>query len=292
MIYTISNNKLTAKINGLGAELWSVKNNNSGYEYVWQGDEKYWGDRALTLFPICGKLCEGKYTYDGKEYKMGGHGFARRQVFTVKEQTESTITLSTSANDETRKVYPFEFTLDITFSLDGDSLYVKANIINNGKRILPATFGAHPGFNVELNDDIKFEDYYFEFSEECYPNQLTILENAMFAGTTEALPLEDDKKLRLSHELFKIDGIFMNRIADEITLKCDKDPRFITVKYSGFPYLGIWQEYSQDTPFICVEPWCGLPDYEGLSRDILKKNDMFHIEPGASKSVSYSIIFG
>ena len=76
------------------------------------------------------------------------------------------------------------------------------------------------------------------------------------------------------------------------TLKTDKDERFVTVKYAGFPYLGIWQEYGADTPFICVEPWCGLPDYEGLSRDILKKNEMFHIRSGEAKSVSYSIIFG
>jgi galactose mutarotase-like enzyme len=114
----------------------------------------------------------------------------------------------------------------------------------------------------------------------------------MFAGTTERLDLEDDRRLRLSRDLFKIDGIFMNQIADEITLKTDKDDRFVTVKYAGFPYLGIWQEYGADTPFICVEPWCGLPDYEGLSRDILKKNDMFHIKPNEAKTVSYSIIFG
>ena len=291
MIYTISNDKLTVGVCDLGAELWSVKSAD-GCEYIWQGDKKYWGDRAPTLFPICGKLCGGKYTFEGKEYNMGGHGFAKKLVFDKKEQSDSSITLSLSANEETKKVYPFDFTLEITYTLNGNSLSVEANIINTGDSILPATFGAHPGFNAPLSEGLTFEDYYFEFSEECYPNQLTILENAMFAGTTEALVLEDDKKLRLSHELFKIDGIFMNRIADEITLKSDKDTRFVTVKYSGFPYLGIWQEYADDTPFICVEPWCGLPDYEGLSRDIMKKNDMFHIKSGCEKRVSYSIIFG
>lgn len=291
MIYTIANDKLTVEICDLGAELWSVKSAD-GCEYIWQGDEKYWDDRAPTLFPICGKLCEGKYSYKGKEYNMEGHGFARKMLFGRKEQSSSSVTLTASANEETKKVYPFDFTLEITYTLNGNSLSVEANIINTGDSILPATFGAHPGFNAPLSEGLTFEDYYFEFSEECYPNQLTILENAMFAGTTEALVLEDDKKLRLSHELFKIDGIFMNRISNEITLKSDKDPRFVTVKYSGFPYLGIWQEYDEDTPFICVEPWCGLPDYEGLSRDIMKKNDMFHIRSGEAKKVSYSIIFG
>lgn len=292
MIYTIKNDKLIVSVNDRGAELWSVKDAESGLEYIWQGDAKYWEDRALTLFPICGQLYGAKYTYEGKEYSMGPHGFALGMIFTPKSQSESSITLSASANDETRACYPFDFTLDITFTLEGNELKVSANIINTGDKVLPATFGAHPGFNVPLADGLKFEDYYFEFSEECYPNQLTILEDAMFAGTTERLDLEDDRRLRLSRDLFKIDGIFMNQVASEITLKTDKDDRFVTVKYPGFPYLGIWQEYGEDTPFICVEPWCGLPDYEGLSRDILKKNDMFHIKSGATKTVAYSIIFG
>ena len=292
MIYTIKNDKLLVRISDRGAELWSVKSLERGLEYIWQGDPKYWEDRALTLFPICGQLYGGKFTYEGKEYTMDGHGFAKSTVFDVKSQSESSITFTVSANEETRASYPFDFTLEITFTLDGNELKVNANMINTGDKILPATFGAHPGFNVPLADGLKFEDYYFEFSEECHPNQLTILEDAMFAGTTERLVLEDDRRLPLSRELFKIDGIFMNRVADAITLKTDKDERFVTVKYAGFPYLGIWQEYGADTPFICVEPWCGLPDYEGLSRDILKKNEMFHIRSGEAKSVSYSIIFG
>ena len=142
-----------------------------------------------------------------------------------------------------------------------------------------------------MEDGLTFEDYYFEFSEECYPNQLTILENAMFAGTTEALLLEDNKKLRLNRELFAIDGIFMNRIANAITLKSDKSSRCVKLEYDGFPYLGIWQQYGADTPFICVEPWCGLPDYEGRSTDITKKNDMFRLAPKSAKTVAYAMIF-
>lgn len=291
MIYSISNKELTVKVSSLGAELFSAVGNNSGYEFVWQGDPKFWKDRSPTLFPICGQLYNGKYTYNGKEYKMGGHGFARKFEFGLKAQNDRSLTLTLSANDETKEIYPFDFELDITYSLDGNRLTVSADIKNNGDVIMPATFGAHPGFNIPMADGLAFEDYYFEFSEECYPNQLTILENAMFAGTTEALPLEGNKKLRLNRELFAIDGIFMNRIANAITLKSDKSSRFVKVEYDGFPYLGIWQQYGADTPFICVEPWCGLPDYEGRSTDITKKNDMFRLAPKAAKTVAYTMTF-
>ena len=291
MIYSISNKELTVKVSSLGAELFSAVGNNSGYEFVWQGDPKFWKDRSPTLFPICGQLYNGKYIYNGKEYKMGGHGFARKFEFALKTQTDRSLTLTLSVNEATKEIYPFDFELDITYSLDGNKLTVSADIKNNGDEIMPATFGAHPGFNIPMEDGLTFEDYYFEFSEECYPNQLTILENAMFAGTTEALLLEDNKKLRLNRELFAIDGIFMNRIANAITLKSDKSSRCVKLEYDGFPYLGIWQQYGADTPFICVEPWCGLPDYEGRSTDITKKNDMFRLAPKSAKTVAYAMIF-
>lgn len=291
MLYTIKNDKLIVEISNHGAELMSVRDAQNGYEYIWQGDKRFWEDRSPTLFPICGQLFGGKYTHKGKEYSMSGHGFAKDMSFELKSSDEASITLEIRSNEYTKSFYPFEFEFSVTYKLSGNELSVEANIANTGDEILPATFGAHPGFNIPLSDDCKFEDFYFEFSEECYPNQLTILDDAMFAGTTETLMLKDNRILPLKRELFKIDGIFMNRIADEITLKSDKNPRSVTVKYKGFPYLGIWQEYGEDTPFICVEPWCGLPDYEGLSRDIMKKNDMFRISPNHTKSIYYSIIF-
>ena len=58
MIYTISNDKLCVKISDFGAELQSVTDLADGCEYIWQGDAKYWDDRAPTLFPICGRFTE------------------------------------------------------------------------------------------------------------------------------------------------------------------------------------------------------------------------------------------
>ena len=45
MNYKISNNHLTVEISDRGAELQSIKGSD-GTEYLWQGDPKYWSDRA------------------------------------------------------------------------------------------------------------------------------------------------------------------------------------------------------------------------------------------------------
>ena len=67
MIHTISNDRLTVQINEKGAELWSIRSAD-GTEYLWQGDPRYWSDRALNLFPQIGLCTDDRYTVDGKTY--------------------------------------------------------------------------------------------------------------------------------------------------------------------------------------------------------------------------------
>ena len=74
MIYTLENDSLKVQVNSHGGELWSIQTKD-GVEYLWQGDETYWKDRALNLFPYIARLTEGKYMLDGKTYEMPIHGF-------------------------------------------------------------------------------------------------------------------------------------------------------------------------------------------------------------------------
>ena len=80
MNYTISNDQIEVVISDVGAELMSVKSKKDGTEFLWQGDPTFWGGRAYNLFPICGRLADGKYTYEGETYEMNLHGFVRKSV--------------------------------------------------------------------------------------------------------------------------------------------------------------------------------------------------------------------
>ena len=292
MIYTISNDRLTVSISDKGAELMSILSKD-GCEYLWQGDAKYWEDRSPVLFPICSSLYEKKYTYDSKVYEMGMHGFAQKKIFCVKKATATEITLSISSDEETKKEYPFDFEFDITYALDENELTVTADIKNTGEKILPATFGAHPGFNVPLTAGVPFESYRIEFTEPCEPDRIILSDPDCFVmPETEKLDLEDGKIIRLNHSLFKPDGIFMDGMSKEVALVSDLDARSVTMKMDDMSYFGIWQEYGTDTPFICLEPWCAPPTNDGKTReDLSTKKGLFKIEKGETKTVSYSLIF-
>ena len=292
MLHSISNDTLTIKIAEKGAELMSIKANADGCEYLWQGDAKYWEDRSPILFPICSSVYEGKYTYKGKEYEMGLHGFAQYSVFRAEKTSDTEISFVLSSSDETKKIYPFDFELTITYTLEANKLTVTANIKNTGKETLHATFGAHPGFNLPLDGKSEFESYFIEFSEPCVPEKIILSPECAVTGEVEDLALEDKKILRLRHDLFIPDGIFMSGMAKALTLRSDSDTHSVTVKYDKMEYLGIWQEYGVDTPFICIEPWCAPPTNDGKTReDIETKKGLFHIEKGEDKEVSYSIEF-
>lgn len=55
MLYSIKNEFMQVTVSDVGAELQSVKKASDGTEYLWQGDKRYWGSRALNPVPLCGE---------------------------------------------------------------------------------------------------------------------------------------------------------------------------------------------------------------------------------------------
>ena len=289
MIYTIKNDFLTVEISSHGAEITSVKGN--GCEYMWQGNPEFWTGRAPILFPICGRLFGGKYTLDGREYEMNLHGFARNSELEAVSVSDESVTFRLTANEETKTIYPFDFTLTVSYTLVKNTVTSNVVIENTGDRTLPATFGAHPGFNVPL-DNGSFEDWYIEFGEDCTPNELMFSDTCFNTGKKRSYPLVNSRVLPLRHSLFDIDAIFMDRVAPSATLKSDKSDRYVTLEYADMPYLGVWHKPRTSAPYVCIEPWCGLPSFDGQTDDMATKSDMLHIEQGKKKTVSYKLIFG
>ena len=122
MRYTVENEFLRVEVDSLGAELASVVDKASGAEMLWQGDPAVWPRRAPILFPYCGKLVNGSFTVEGKQYAGGQHGFARdlEHEFLGCDGTALRFRLTSSA--ETLALFPFDFVLESTYALEGRTL--------------------------------------------------------------------------------------------------------------------------------------------------------------------------
>ncbi len=278
MQITIQNKQLKLTVDTLGAQMMSFKT-ASGREYLWQGDPAYWTGRAPTLFPFIGRLMDGKYSYDGKEYPMGGHGFAKISEFSVAEQGSDRLVLELSATKELMERYPFDFTFRVIYQLRENTLDVTYSVDNHGQNTMYFAVGGHPGFRVPFAEGERFEDYRMEFSQECHPDRILFGSHVLVSGE-EQYALEENRILPLRHDLFDDDAIILKNMAREVTLKSMTSGSSVRVSYPDMPYVGFWHKPKTDAPYVCIEPWSSLTGREDVVEDISCRSDFLHLEPG------------
>ena len=159
----IKHHSLEASINPIGAELSSLR--NDGSELIWHGDASFWNGRAPILFPIVGALKDGKMTHNGQAYEMPRHGIARRATFKCIEHTDATLCMSLKADNTTLAVYPWQFELQVTFSLSDSGIEICYVVLNHDENDLLFTIGSHPAFALKIDNNHQFEDYAIGFNK-------------------------------------------------------------------------------------------------------------------------------
>lgn len=288
MWLTIQNDHLSLSVNTLGAEMMSLRSVD-GTEYLWQGDPKYWSDRAINLFPFIGRLTNNSYCLRETQYPMSIHGFAWTSEFAVVEKMTDRLILELSDNEETRKQYPFAFSFRITYVLKNDKVEITLSVENRSETVMPFGVGGHPGFNVPLVEGEQFEDYSITFSQICFPDRVGFTPAVYMSGYDERYLLEDDVLIRLRHDLFDDDAIILKNMAREVTLKSDKCGKGVKVTYPDLGYLGIWHMPKTDAPYVCIEPWSSLPSRQDVVEDLYCKSDMIQLPANKIYETAWSI---
>ena len=269
MIITLSNNKISASINTIGAELIRLEKDNQNY--IWTVNETYWNKTSPILFPIVGRLKNDAYTIADKKYELPRHGFARNFEFQILNQTENSVVFVLESNSETLKNYPFEFQLQLEYELAGNELKMNYSVENRSEVTMPFSIGAHPAFAIEDS----FSDYSLQFNEaeEFVSYEL---ENEQFSNSFRKINSENGQ-INLNYSLFEKDAlVFKHLQSNKLTLLKKNEP-VLSVQFEGFPYLGIWTK--PNAPFLCIEPWCGLADNVNHNGNIFEKEGINLLHP-------------
>lgn len=95
------------------------------------------------LFPVFGR------TPEGSPYPMEIHGFGHTSAWDVVSHREDELKLALCASEDTLKVYPFHFYVELTFALRNGKLSIHQRYENRGTETMPFAFGFHPYFAVE-----------------------------------------------------------------------------------------------------------------------------------------------
>lgn len=290
MLIVLKNSSACLTVDTLGAQMMSLIHKDT--EYLWQGDPQYWSNRAPVLFPFIGRLTENSYRFQGKRYAMGIHGFAAQSEFAPTEQGRDYVVLSLKSDPATLKIYPFDFILNITYRLVKNRVEITYAVRNLGQDIMPFGIGGHPGFRVPLAQGERFEDYFLEFSTPCQPDRVGFTPQILLSGCDEPYPLEEDKRIRLRHDLFDEDAIILKNMSREVTLSSKVSHHRITVSFPQMSYLGIWHWPKTDAPYVCIEPWTGLPARQSVVEEISCKSDMIHLPPDGLYENTWTITIG
>lgn len=287
MTYEIQKNGLRATVDSLGAQLVSLCGEDD-FEYLWTGDPNYWAGHAPVLFPIVGALRQGKTKIGGEWFEMGQHGFARRREFTLKEHRADMISLCLSSDFETKKLYPFEFRLTVTYTLKDRAVETAFSVENIGEKTLPFAIGGHPGFNIPVNEAAGFEDYSILFEKpETQACPTIVAGEALIDPQKTAYRLENEREIPLSHSLFYQDAlIFENLQSQKVAVVNRKTGKGVELSFGGFPLLGIWSA-KNDGPYVCLEPWTGCATRTDEGDEFEQKKDMTFLPAGGRTEFAF-----
>ncbi|MCR5084596.1 MAG: aldose 1-epimerase family protein [Succinivibrionaceae bacterium] len=291
MEYHIVGGRLALTVSSHGAEPVSLVDLKSGRELLWGGDPAFWGRHAPHLFPLVGKLRHGEYRHQGRAYRMGQHGFARDLGFSLAAEGPGTLAMALSDSEATRACYPFAFSLEVSFAVEGNLLRVSYLVENPGREDLPFSLGAHPAFNCPPGPGRR-EDCRLRLLREGRP--LGALEAHYLNGegvgaATERLALEEGC-LTPSEAVFARDALILEGAqADRVELLGPGGSPWLEVRFSC-PVLGLWTPPGKGAPFVCVEPWWGRADGESFAGELREREYGQILPPGGRFACGYEVV--
>ena len=203
------------------------------------------------LFPVFGR------TPEDSMYPMEIHGFGHTSVWTVSEHDHDLLRLELISNEETRQVYPFEFRVELKFTIIDGKLNIHQIYENVGEKNMPYSFGFHPYFAVSPTE--------VEVSVEAE------LEMNMQTGQPSmhnGMPV----KLVFSEEASEC-GKFFWKVKDEAIIFAEG--KNIHIQFDeNFNRLVLWTVRGKD--FLCVEPINSTPNG-------LVTGDCYTLAPGEKR---------
>jgi galactose mutarotase-like enzyme len=272
---------LSAAIDPHGAQLQWL-HTTSGQALLWPGDPASWPDHALILFPVIGPLVGGVFRHRGNEYPMPPHGFAHLSNFAVAEQAADRCVFELRDSAETRKSYPFAFTLRVAYTLSATSLQNTIVVENRDSQPMPADVGFHPGFNWPLTPEGTKDNYLIVFEkDEPAPIRRGTGDPILLYPEGRPTPVEG-RILRLRDELFVDLPIVFDQLNSRSVTYGAPGHLGLRVDFPDSPALGLWM--IPGARYICIEPWQGYPSQLDFTGPFIEKPGVAIIQPGETRS--------
>lgn len=279
-LVSIAGGALSARINPLGAELWTLADAD-GRALMTDADPAFWAGHAPLLFPIVGRLREDRYRIGERGFAMPQHGFARRRAFALVERAADCATFRLDADAETRAAYPFDFRLDMRFAITGATLAMEARVTNRGGADMPFSFGYHPAFAWPLPYGGVVEDHRIRFARD-EPGPIRRIARDGMIGPDPAPTPVIGRTLAPTHAMFETDVLIWDALESRSLVWGVPGRPSLRIDFPGMPMLGLWQQPGAH--YLCIEPWAGIADPLDFTGDFRDKPGILRLPPGESRA--------
>ncbi|MCL2252853.1 MAG: aldose 1-epimerase family protein [Lachnospiraceae bacterium] len=275
-------------IQASGAEMISYQ--KDGVKYLWEGSKESWGSRSPILFPIVCSLKDNTILIDGVSYNMEKHGFARRNEFDLVTQTDTEAVFVLEETAETLAQYPYRFKLTVTHALTSSGFSTRYEVLNKDDKPMPFCIGGHPGLLCPIGGEGSFEDYDLVFPQIEDNEPLKVDERGLLDGGRRAGILKNTDTVPLSYPLFAEDALIFDELKSRsVMVKNRHTGRAIRFDFAGYPVLGVWTTTARNEPYICLEPWVGVPAEITETGNFEDKPYAVTLAPSENFSVSYAL---
>ena len=292
MLYSLENDKLCVQVRSYGAELRSIKERADETEYLWDGNPQWWKYSSPVLFPIVGKLQDGKYRVNGTEYELPGHGFGRISEYQLVERRQDYIEFALKWSEDTLASYPWKFQLNVAYALKDNTVEVIWKVQNLDDREMVYSIGAHTAFRCPLVQGEEFSDCYLTFNQQEDNINMPLNSKGQFLNEQGEARLQGEQ-LALNYGMFAGDALAYKGLkSDVVTICSHKSDKKVSMEAKDFPFWGFWTPAQGGAPFLCLEPWQGHADYEGYNGEFADREGSLKLEPGKTQSFHYTIRIG
>jgi galactose mutarotase-like enzyme len=230
------------------------------------------------------RLKNGRSLYRGHEIKGGTHGFLRskkwHRIGSSIEGSGASLTYQITPADFCPSEYPLKVSVELTYGIDANKVGVLFAFRNHEPELAAhLSFGLHPGFGAT-----SFESFRLQMPRGCYRRYFA--PGNFLSGETRDIEFPGGE---MPFSKTELSGAILLELVDVQRPKFSYvDPpsgRWVVLDLTGVPYMTLW---SNEDPFLCVEPCWGLPDHHD-QRAFEHKEGIQIIPPGGELRASFSM---
>lgn len=242
---------------------------------------------SFIMLPWCNRIRDGVLKAAGQRYQLrtapedntARHGDVRNRPLKTVKVSNHAVTCTFDSRDFTDINWPFAFTAQVRYMLDGPRFTWDLQIRNVDKRSFPAGFGHHPYF-VKTNTPPTLQipcTQQFDLTDSM----------AHSAPHTVDAALNFVKPRPMGNRVY--DDVLTGRIPNGL-VRMSWDELDVILTLDAEPVFAHWLLYAPEgQPFIALEPMTNVNDGFNLVDAGIEGSGVFILSPGEMRGGTFSM---